>query len=172
LFDTNKDAIFTGDHRLWLRRRVAIKPIGFKPSVFVLHNPSTANADDDDATSRKGQGFAERWGYTDMIFTNVVTRCATDAKDLTSEGLTCRWADYALRQAFKIVKENNGILIAAWGTPKGKAAVQRAIIARIEHVTEMAKQAEAQFHAIRVSPNGWPEHPLYLPYELEPTLWP
>lgn len=138
------------------------------PAVFVLHNPSKASADKDDATSRKGIAFARAWGASDLVFVNAATGIATDADDLALlDDPIGEMADEALAVAARFCEDRGGKMIAAWGAPKGKAATKRMMEARFEHVLGL----RLPLHVLRVTPSGWPEHPLYLPGDLRPVPW-
>lgn len=172
MFDTQQPAQFypTGvvglQHRVWLRRKLRTGPL--QPAVFVLHNPSVANHERNDPTATRGINFALSWGATDLIFVNVVTQVATKATALNPDSLNCPWSDWALLEAARLAREHNGWLVAAWGAPKGKAATCRLIANRMAEVRSMLGD---DLKTLRVSPHGWPEHPLYLPSELTPKDW-
>lgn len=53
--------------------------------VFVLLNPSTADAEVDDATLRRGVGFARAWGYGGVVFVNLFAFRSTDPKNLSHD---------------------------------------------------------------------------------------
>jgi hypothetical protein len=152
-------------HRVWLRRRLGLfgAPLG-----FILHNPSTAGKDDDDPTARRGIGFAMSHGAGDLIFVNAATGIATDANALAAmDDPIGPMADEALRVAADFCLSRGGILIAAWGTPKGNAATRRMMDARFNAILQLG----LPLHVLRVTASGYPEHPLYLPANLRPQPW-
>lgn len=152
-------------HRIWLRRRLS----GSGPPVaFILHNPSTASAETEDPTSRRGISFANTMNASDMIFVNAATGIATDADNLaTLADPIGSMADEALQVATQFVTERAGVIIAAWGAPKGKAATRRLMATRFAAIERLG----LTLHALRVTATGHPEHPLYLPGSLRPVLW-
>jgi hypothetical protein len=173
LFDTEKTAVFYSqndplgegfaDHRVWLRRK--LREGAFKPAVFILHNPSVAGTTKNDPTATRGINFAIAWGASDLIFVNASTAIATKATDLDPDNLNCPWSDWALEQAAKLAHDHDGYLVAAWGSPKGKAETCRRMTKRFDEIKALLP---GRLSALRVSPHGWPEHPLYLPSSLTP----
>lgn len=167
MFDLDANAVFREEHgvrhRVWLRRN--LRGGEFKPLVMLLHNPSTADHMKNDPTASRGIGFGHALGCSDLIFANAATACATDARDLDPNHLNCEDSEFALRSAARLALEGNGYLVAAWGAPKGKAATKRAMAARFEEIMGMG----LPLSALRVTPTGWPEHPLYLPGTLRPV---
>lgn len=169
MFDLEQPAVFYGGtrmtprHRVWLRRK--LRAGTFRPAVFALHNPSIAGREKNDPTATRGINFALSWGCTDLVFVNAATQIATDARHLDPADLNCPWSDWALVEAARLATENGGYLIAAWGAPKGLAPVRRLIETRY---TEMRKMLGNRLHCLRVTENGYPSHPLYLPSTLTP----
>lgn len=170
MFDTSKTAVFVETegvkHRVWLRRN--LRPGTFKPMVFILHNPSTADEIKNDPTARRGIGFATSCECSDLIFVNAATACATDAKDLDPFKLNCLEADWAIAEAVRLARASDGYVVAAWGAPKGKRATQLGMEARFD---EIRQRHAGDLYALRVTKRGWPEHPLYLPADLRPQPW-
>lgn len=173
MFDTNETAVFTEEHgiqhRVWLRRHLSDGP--FKPAVFALHNPSIAGKIKNDPTATRGVRFAMAWGCSDLIFVNAATQIATKATDLNPDHLNCAVSNWAVEEAARLCAENDGFMVAAWGSPKGKAETCRRMAARFEEIEQLLRADGYPLHYLRLSPHGWPEHPLYLPSELTPTLW-
>lgn len=52
--------------------------------AFLLHNPSTADAENEDPTSRRGIGFAKLWNAGRMVFANPFAGRATQATAITT----------------------------------------------------------------------------------------
>lgn len=161
-----ENAHFSDDaHRIWLRRRLGMFGV---PVAFILHNPSVATALEDDPTVRRGLGFARSLGASDLIFVNAATGIATDADDLVlMDDPIGPMADEALRVAAEFCLSRGGILIAAWGAPKGRAATKRIMQSRFDAILQL----NLPLHVLRLTPNGHPEHPLYLPGDLIPAPW-
>ena len=115
--------------------------------LFVMLNPSTADAETDDPTIRRCIGFAQRWGFRGLAVGNLFAWRATDPREL--------------RQAIDPVGPENdrhlvemshaaNAVIAAWGAGGGRRGqyALRLLRGTVEHLG-LTKQ-------------GYPRHPLYL----------
>ncbi|BBQ02946.1 hypothetical protein BSFA1_80740 (plasmid) [Burkholderia sp. SFA1] len=153
------------EHRIWLRRRLGMFGV---PVAFILHNPSTASFVENDPTVRRGIGFAASLGASDLIFVNAATGVATNADQLADmDDPIGPMADEALRVAAEFCLSRGGMLIAAWGAPKGKVRTRRLMEARFQEIARMG----LPLHVLRLTSSGYPEHPLYLPASLRPVPW-
>jgi hypothetical protein len=138
--------------------------------AFVMLNPSTADKDVDDATSRRCIGYARRWGYGSVVLVNLYSRRATKPQELLDRYRAYRngpAADHWLRQE----TENATEVIAAWG------GFHRYIDGgeRVREVAELLDGIELK--ALALTQQGDPRHPLYLPkkavrapYDLAATI--
>ena len=126
-------------------------------AMFVGLNPSTADETQDDPTIRRCIAFAKSWGYAGLCMTNLFAFRATNPGDMK------RAADPIGPQNDYVLKERAsraGIVIAAWGrhgTHKDRAWWVRMML--------------PQLHYLRLTKDGHPGHPLYLPKELVPVEW-
>jgi hypothetical protein len=126
-----------------------------KPKVlFIMLNPSTADADKDDPTIRKIVKFSQSWGYGGVYVGNLYAFRSTDPK--------------ALRHTHDPVGEDNiehitkligltDIVVYAWGHEKKEP----------DWLHELVDSP----YYIDVSKKGIPKHPLYLKGELYPKLY-
>jgi hypothetical protein len=126
--------------------------------TWVMLNPSTADADVDDATIRKCVGFAKHHHYGGIIVVNLFAWRATNPKELPAV-------------ADPIGPENDqhivwactapmlGTVVAGWGANKFAARRARQVATLI--------RAHRTPKCFRRSQEGNPWHPLYLPYESE-----
>jgi hypothetical protein len=131
--------------------------------LWVMLNPSTADGTNDDPTIRKVRGFSERWGFGSLEVVNLFAWRTTDPMDLARAG----------REGKDIVGPENddailaalpraSLVVAAWGAhEKGERA--RVVTALLTQHTDLM--------LVRRTRRGAPEHPLYLPYSLTPTLY-
>ncbi|SFI15082.1 DUF1643 domain-containing protein [Albimonas pacifica] len=131
-------------YRLW--RRWGAGPT----CVFIMLNPSTADAKQDDPTIRRCIGFAKREGCGGLVVANLFAYRATSPKDMkaASDPVGPK-NDEHLRWCADLA---TGPVIAGWGTHgsfMGRAAVVRRMLSgRISHLGLTAA--------------GEPRHPLYL----------
>jgi hypothetical protein len=70
-----------GRYRYTLGRTWSDEP----PVLFVMLNPSTADADVDDNTISKCIGFAKRWGHGGITVVNLYAWRATNPKELPDD---------------------------------------------------------------------------------------
>src|SRR5574338_704488 len=83
MLDRSANISECGTYRYRLDRDYA--PVGrsFGPRVaFIMVNPSTADAEQDDATIRKCLGFAHRNGFYRLTVGNLFAYRATDVREL------------------------------------------------------------------------------------------
>jgi len=106
-----RDALISpcSQYRYWLLRRWSNRPL----ATFVMLNPSTADANSDDATIRKCMGFADAWGLGGIWVVNLFALRSTNPYGLVSDEVGRR---YAL---------DSGVLTRAV-VPEGHAEITRA----------------------------------------------
>lgn len=125
--------------------------------VFVMLNPSTADAKKDDQTIKKCIGFAQRWGYRRLEVVNLFAYRATDPKKL----LKCKdpvGPDNDLYLGAVLFKAKR--VVIAWGSTKVPKADRVAEVLRI-----VANWGISEFGALGRTKDGEPRHPgRNLPY--------
>ena len=126
--------------------------------LWMMLNPSTADADKDDPTIRKCIGFAKRWGFGAIDVVNLFAFRATDPTELLTaadpvglenDGTTLD----ALRSARRVV--------LAWG--QHDARVRKLVAERAKQFVWRARDAGT----LGRSQSGSPRHPLMLAYTTE-----
>lgn len=160
--DTNgavMSACETFRYRLWRRWEPESRVL-----MFVMLNPSTADASHDDPTIRKCIGFAKRLGYGGIEVCNLYAYRATDPRDLKK----ARYPHGALNDATvlglaEITVNRGGQVIAAWGA---HAQPNRAQDFRVDFAC-----AGIPLHHLGLTKSGQPRHPLMLPYSAQATEW-
>lgn len=156
------DAVFSPcrRYRYTLERRFAEEgPV----AVFLLHNPSTASAVEDDATSRRGVGFAKAWGCSKLKFINIWAGIATYPKKLWMMDDPCgpendAYIKHALREAVA----TRGLVVAAYGNIRPPRDLQQSVRNRVADVHRALAEHKGRIHALGCNLNGSPKHPLYV----------
>lgn len=141
--------------RYWLHRDLA--SAGREGLVFVMLNPSTADAVNDDATIRRCVGFGRQWGYRELTVVNLFALRATKPADLRRHGAEAigEHNDDVLRWMRQ--HPATSMVVAAWGnqgTHLGRDTAAMAIIAPTK--------------ALGVTKQGCPKHPLYVRSSAQP----
>jgi hypothetical protein len=129
-------------------------------ALFVLNNPSIADASIDDPTSRRGTGFTASWGYRRYHFANSNPWRSTDPKlaGIPPEDILLENDAWLRRLASEAA-----VIIAAWGGKANKPLAARALA---------VLTSVADVHALELSKDGTsPKHILYLKGSLQPALW-
>ena len=129
-------------------------------ATFVMLNPSTADAVQDDPTIRRCIGFARSWGCGGLSVVNLYAYRATRPTDLwTVADPVGPDNDVHLRRAFEEAHASGGPVVAAWG---GRARTDR-----VEVVLRLA----GSMQVLALTKGGQPRHPLYLRGDLQPFDW-
>ena len=129
--------------------------------VFIGLNPSTADAEVDDATIRVCIGYAKRWGYGSIEMVNLFSYRATKpnimkyAKDPVGP-----MNDSHLRISTNQIVNQQALYVAAWGN-------HGAFNDRDKYVRKMFPE----LYYLKLNKSGQPCHPLYNKAYLVPTLW-
>lgn len=148
-------------YKLW--RRWDDRPM----ALFVMLNPSTADATQDDPTIRRCIGFARRWGMGGVRVCNLYALRATNPRDLVGvldavgeSNCSPNQNDLAIRSAAC----DAGRIIAAWGAWPGPYSMRTAIVQRL--------LADRHVEALGHTKSGAPRHPLYVRGDTDPvTHW-
>ena len=147
-----KQVRMTTTHRYWLRRTWDET---LEAVAFVMLNPSTADAVEDDPTIRRCIGFAKAWGYGGIEVVNVYNLRATNPKELWNDAdLLGLWTRETLAEHLDSLGLHNSDVVAAWGNH-----------AKAEDVLDLVGALKDQFFRLQclgTNKNGSPKHPLYL----------
>lgn len=137
--------------------------------MFVMLNPSTADAHVDDPTIVKCIGFAKRMGYGGIEVFNLFAYRATDPADLRRAGYPVGPENDALfgqhlREYFETSMHLGTFkdvrVVCAWGA---NARVEEAR-SRAQDVIDRIRRVGAVPVALKLLDDGVPSHPLMLPY--------
>ena len=121
---------------------------------FVMLNPSTADAEQDDPTIRRCMGFAAREGYDGIEVGNVYAWRATDPRELRSSSNPFGDNVNVLIGLSARAASNDTPIVCAWGTNVIGDHAARTI--------ELLRHAGARLVCLGKTKAGHPKHPLYL----------
>jgi len=128
-------------------------------ALFVMLNPSTADETQDDPTIRRCVGYAKAWGYGGLAVVNLFALRSTDPRMLVGHPdpvgpLNLFHVGEAARMA--------GIVVCAWGA-------QRFARDQADRTLTALRYERPPLHCLRLTKDGHPSHPLYLPAALRPV---
>lgn len=141
-------------YRYTLHRSIPSVLRWVRPCLFVMLNPSTADATQDDPTIRRCLHFAKREGCTSLTVVNVFALRATNPEALAQHPNPFG-PDNGMHLTGQILEHHIGIIVAAWGA--------HPIVSRFESVgvLKMALQ-NAGALCLGMTKDGSPRHPLYV----------
>lgn len=128
--------------------------------LWIMLNPSTADAEQDDPTIRRCIAFSKAWGASRLEVVNLYAYRATDPRELLKAADPIgpdndREIEQAILRATWIV--------AAWGTKGGERGGQiRRWLRERWYRTPFT---------LGLTKDGHPRHPLYVPSSQEPEVW-
>lgn len=145
--------------RYTLQRYVKPPIASFRWVAWVLNNPSTADHETDDPTVRRAWAFTESWGYNGMMFVNTNPHRSTNpSAQRMPNAQVLAYNDAYLMEAMSQCQ----LTVCGWGGNAIPELVARTV--RILHTC-------GPLHALRITKQGNPTHPLYLPGNLQPKPW-
>lgn len=131
------------------------------PVLWVMLNPSTADADIDDPTIRRCIGLSTQFGYGSLTVVNLFAWRATKPEELlTAEDAVGPLNDIHIRQ----LAIPHLDVICAWGSNVPKRYSNRP-------AEVLSLLRDTNTCALRLSKHGQPWHPLYLPSSVIPMPW-
>lgn len=138
---------------------------GHGTTVFIGLNPSTATAEEDDATIRRCIRFSKDWRSARYVMLNLFAWRSTNPRGLLKvEEPVGRENDQAFFDAVAGAER----VIAAWGS---HAFLKGILPARAAHVVELLRSARVELYCLGTAKDGSPRHPLYLPADSELRQW-
>lgn len=142
-----------GKYRYMLTRDIPTPHPKHKSAcVFVMLNPSTADAELDDPTIRRCKGFAERFACNKLVVVNLFAYRSTKPADLhkVKDPVGPENRKH-LREAISLP----GIVLCGWGAnpTKGQDA----------WLKNVAAWQNVNLMCLGKTKSGAPKHPLYLP---------
>lgn len=152
-----------GKYRYVLRRLLGGPLRWYKPMLFIMLNPSTADAHKDDPTIKRCMNFAKREGATHLIVANLFAYRATKPKDMI----------IAMNSGIDIVgPENNTYLKNAVAECSGMPIIvgygnHKFAEKRAREVLGMLESA----YCLKKNKNGSPAHPLFISADSPLTIF-
>ena len=127
--------------------------------MFQLMNPSVAGIEHSDPTLIRTGSFARSWGYGGQFIGNIFAYRATDNKRLLeiTDPVGPNNDDHLVDMAKK-----SAMVVLAYGLPP------KALRARGATVVRLLRTNGTKLTYLRLSKDGTPQHPLYLPGSLQP----
>lgn len=130
-------------------------------ALFIMLNPSTADAEVDDPTIRRCIGFARTWGLGGIRVCNLFPFRATDPAELMKADIP---EGYGNLGYIEKGVDTGGVSIAAWGAHQMSARQQN-------NVRNLFYELGVPLYALGVTKHGAPRHPLYLSGSTVPIVY-
>lgn len=127
-------------------------------------NPSTADADIDDATVRKWRGFTERNGGDHFIVGNVFSYRATNVKLIGK--VPFPQGPQHFHHLKQIIHEAD-VLVPCWG---GRDKVPKHLRQQLDRLLTWLHRTGKPVLHFGTTDGGDPKHPLFLPYTTPLTI--
>lgn len=156
------DAVFSddGQYRYLLTRAWGGQTFGGGPEgqgsrqiTWVMLNPSTADALEDDATIRRCTRFSAVWNFTRMNVVNLYAYRATDPRRLLE--VDDPWGPRNYAYVSRAIRDSV-VVVAAWGAFADKMP------GRID-IEGICSTWDVSLKCLGLTKDGHPKHPLYLP---------
>ena len=128
-------------------------------ACWIALNPSTADENQLDPTLRRIKAYSKSWGYNGFMMLNAFAFRATDPK-VMEEAADPTGPDndkWILEETAKADK-----VFCCWGT---HAKLNN------RHNELLSLLKDRPLYYLRLTKDGFPSHPLYLPASLKPTPW-
>ncbi len=142
-----------------------LDPLNRRPLLVCGLNPSTATAEEDDATIRKVSKYAARWGCGRLVMVNAYDYRTSDPDEMfrvAGQGVTITTTqnDATLRRLVKATRTASGIMLVAWGR-RIQAGRQSELVSLFGEDT----------YCLGTNKDGSPVHPLYQRDDADRIRW-
>lgn len=157
-----RDCVKTIEHRYWLHMTLN----GRKGvTVFCMLNPSLANKQRNDPTSRRCIDFATIWESERVVLVNLYAAISTDPDELMEHDNPQGHhnVDY-IRHACRMVGAHGGRFVVAWGAHS---------LARLQGppTIDLIRSCGVAPMHLGLTKEGQPRHPLYVPSTQELAVY-
>jgi hypothetical protein len=151
-----------GVYRYWLQQYVTPADEEGPYALWVMLNPSTADAERDDATVRKVREFSRRAGYKRFVIVNLYAFRTPSPRVLFQVSPSLRIGSENDETIERFAKNAQAVFVA-WGTN-----AQPARVAEVAAI--LARSGPRPVVALAYAQEGQPIHPLMAPYSLLSTV--
>jgi hypothetical protein len=167
---TRSDAWISDCERYRYRLR---RPWSDDPSraLWIMLNPSTADARDDDATIRRCISFSKRWGMGGLVVVNLFAWRSTDPDAMFGAIDDTIGPDNAKALEAEIRNRRNALIVCAWGTHRIKRYRER-IALRAFAVRALIRRSGRGAACLGRTKDGQPRHPCRLEGETALEAYP
>lgn len=123
--------------------------------LFVLINPATADEKKEDRTSKRVIGFAKRWGFGSVVIVNLFAIRSPYPVDIEKADAPIGPDNdkHILEQAQVADK-----IVCGWGRYGSHKGRDKSVLALLSGF---------ELFALKITKEGHPWHPLYIPYSQE-----
>jgi len=163
-------------------RWTLVRPCGGGGPVvcWIMCNPSTADAEQDDPTIRRCIRFSRRWGFGSLIVVNLFALRATDPavveRTIKQRGLLAAVGvhnDYHVLRAAQSAE----LVVAAWGALLQPWTLERGESIRQRLAAPLRRDERRELWCLGKNSDGSPKHPLArskarVPDDVQLTRWP
>lgn len=153
-----------GTYRYMLQRRWNGPHDHGSEVVWIMLNPSTADADVDDPTIRRCVAFSRSWGYRALTVVNLFGLRSTDPAELLRHPDPVGEANDTIIEV-AATSAYAGVVVAAWGAHP--AVRSRGLIVR----DRLAARGVAVHRLGAPTKDGRPRHPLYVKGDTPLEVW-
>jgi hypothetical protein len=129
---------------------------------WIMLNPSTADAEQDDATIRRCLRFTRDWGYGALTVVNLFAYRATDPRELSKVDRPIGGGN---AQHLLAAVTEAPLAVAAWGA--SIPPLYSTVVAGAGEALRTVHDA----HVLGLTARGAPRHPLYMAASSRPVLW-
>ena len=128
--------------------------------LFVMLNPSTADARVDDRTIRRCIDYAKRWGYGGLLVGNLFALVSTDPQPVVRD--PCAAVGPKTDKYLRRMSRRADLTVVAWGGDGGKFP---------ERIGAVLAIIGADVYCIGTTKDGHPRHPVRLSRNAKRTEW-
>jgi hypothetical protein len=163
-----KDAVISecGKYRYYLSRKLDSRDSNHGVTTFIMLNPSTADATQDDPTIRRCMAFGRAWRSRAIQVINLFAARATSPKDMMAMDDPVgpdnrKWWDYAS----EVSRHSSSIpqrVICAWGAHGGFMEQDLTAMGWLDEWKAVRDTAGHARHCFGITKEGHPRHPLYV----------